>query len=96
MDRRERAGAIKDRKLGGVASIGFDAVTGATRDQRWRDDVTGNAVTRENALQLKPTRAGFVAALGGGAGAPQTADEAKNRRDVGAERVQRRRALTGK
>src|SRR3989442_1435295 len=39
----ERAGAVEDGELACIATVGFDAIARAARDQRWGDDVTGNA-----------------------------------------------------
>ena len=62
---RERAGAIQDGELAGIAAIGFDAIAGPPGNERGRDDVTRDAVRGERALELEATRAGFVAALHG-------------------------------
>ena len=87
VDGGERTRAVEDGELGGIAAIGFDAVTGATRNQGGRDDIARHAVRGEGALQFKATGACFVAALDGCAAAPQAVDEATNRRSVGAERM---------
>ena len=52
MNRREDAGPIEDGELAGVAPIGLDAIAGATRDQRGRDDVAGHGASREEPLQV--------------------------------------------
>ena len=63
MNRGERAGAIEHRELPRVTTVGFDAVTGTARDQRRRDDVTGDVMGRQRALQLEAARPGLVATL---------------------------------
>jgi hypothetical protein len=80
---RERTGAIEHGQLGGIAAVGFDAIPGAPGNQRGGDDITGDLVGGQRPMQLEATRAGFVAALDDAA-APQTLDEAKQRRRVGA------------
>ena len=47
---RECAGAIEHRELAGIAAVGFDAITGAARNQRGRDDIACNAAGRQRAL----------------------------------------------
>ena len=69
VDRRQRAGAIEDGELARIAPIGLDPIAGPPRNQRRRDDVTGNAVCGQRALQLKPTRARLRSSTGPGRGA---------------------------
>ena len=47
---RERPGAIEHRELPGITAIGLDAIAGAPRNERGRDDVARNAAGREGAL----------------------------------------------
>jgi hypothetical protein len=94
VNRGERAGAIQDRELAGIAAIRFDPITGATRDQGGGDDVTRNLMRGEGALQLETTGASLVATLH----RPLTPDalhEPENRRTVGREGMQCWRAVTG-
>ena len=46
VNRGERAGAIEHGELAGIAAVGFDAIAGPSRNQGWRDDVTGNRRAR--------------------------------------------------
>ena len=92
VDGGECAGAIEDRELPGVAAIRLDAIAGAPRDQRRGDDVTGDRMRREGALQLEAARPGFVA-TGDGALSFHALDETLNRRNVRRQRMQRRRPV---
>lgn len=46
----QRAGPIEDGQLARVATIGLNAVAGASGNERWRDDLAGNVVGAERAL----------------------------------------------
>src|SRR5579864_5605634 len=61
MDRRERAGAIEDGEVVGVAAIRLNAITRPTRDQRGGDDVAGHVMGRQPPVQGKTARARLVA-----------------------------------
>ena len=77
VNRGQRAGAIEDRELAGIAAIGLDAIAGPPRNQRRRDDVTRDAVRGQRPLQLEAAGPGLVAALHrrpGAAAARRTAE----------------------
>ncbi|HET9192720.1 MAG TPA: hypothetical protein VFO21_07560 [Vicinamibacterales bacterium] len=91
----QRAGAVQHGKLAGISPIRFDAVTGAARDERRRDDVARNVCGGHRALQLEAARTGLVTA----ADAPdlplQPCHEPEDRRTIRRQRMQGRRALSG-
>ena len=77
----ERAGAIEDGELAGIAAVGFDAIAGATGNQATGAMTShGMLVRGQGSLQLEATRPGFVAALDR-TRASQALDEAEDRRD---------------
>src|SRR5688572_4478995 len=76
----ERASAVQHGELAGIASIRLDAIAWAPRDQRRRDDVTGNLVTGQRPLELEAAWTCFVAALN--RRGPQPLHESQNRRTV--------------
>ena len=78
VDGRERVGAIEHRELTGITAIRFDAIAGTPRNQRGRDDITGDAVDRERTVELEAAGAGLITALHRSLTA-EPLDEAKNR-----------------
>ena len=58
--RGQRAGAQPQDEVAGIAPIGLDAVTGATRDQRGRGDQAALALASQVPMQPEAARPGFV------------------------------------
>src|SRR5687768_12363855 len=54
----QRARPIQDRELTGITPVGLNPVAWSARNQRRRDDVTGDASGGQGAQQLEATRAG--------------------------------------
>jgi hypothetical protein len=94
VNRGERARAIQDREVAGIAAIGLNSVAGAAWDEGRGDDVTRDLVGREGAVQFEAAGAGFVAALHRARPA-KALDKAHNRRAVRRQRMHRRYPLTG-
>ena len=57
----ERAGAVKDEQLAGVAAVGLDAPAGLAGGERGSDDVAGDTDLGQQAMGGVPARAGLVA-----------------------------------
>jgi hypothetical protein len=89
VNRRQRAGSKQDRQLSCIATIRFDAVARAARNQGWCDHITGDAVLGQGALQLEPARARFVTAPHRAGVATEPCDESENRRIIRRQRVKR-------
>src|SRR5437660_8883142 len=93
VNRRERAGAIEDGELPGIAAVGFDAIAGPAGNQGGCDNLTRNVMRGERPLELEATGPGFVTALH--LSRPSKAlDEAQDDRDVRRQRVKRWRPLS--
>ncbi len=54
MNAPQDAGAIEDRELCGIATVGFDPVAGAARNQRGGDAIAWHTVGLGRPLDLKP------------------------------------------
>ena len=87
------AGPIQHGEVPGIASIGLDAITGTSWDERRRDDVAGNLARLECPSQLEAARPCFVA-TGHSALPAQPVDDAEDRRTVRRQRVQRRSPMS--
>jgi hypothetical protein len=92
VNRGQRARAIEHGELPGIATISLDAIARTPGNERGRDDVTPDVVRRQRTLQLEATRARFVTAADGSLAA-EAFDEPEDRRTIGCQRMQRRRAL---
>jgi hypothetical protein len=92
VDGRQRAGAIEHGELTRIAAVGFHTVAGPAGNERRRNDVTRNVVSRQGPVQREPTRAGFVAALDRPVSLEKL-EEAENRWDIGRQAVQGRRPV---
>jgi hypothetical protein len=88
----ECAGAIEDGQMAGVATIGFDAVSGPSRNERRGNDVARHLPRDEKSLQLKAARPRLIAAPHRLVGR-QTRDEPPNGREIRRERLDRGRPL---
>lgn len=62
MDRGERAGPGKHRQLGGIATIGLDAIAGPAGNQAGGDNLTRDPAGLQIPIEFEATRAGFVTA----------------------------------
>jgi hypothetical protein len=98
LDEAQRAGAVQTHKLLSVTTVGFDAITGADRDQRRSDDVACDTQAREQPQQLKAAGAGLVAdrqAIGPAEALDEAADRALGRLDALHLRLAARRRQNG-
>ena len=62
VDRGQRLGAIKHRELARISPVRFDPVARPSGDQSRGNDVAGNALRRQRAVQLEAARPGLVTA----------------------------------
>jgi hypothetical protein len=79
----------------GVATVLFNAMACSAWDEPRRNDVARHVACRQESLELKPARAGFVAAANRTA-ASNASDKPTDRGEIGRQGMERRGPLVGR
>jgi hypothetical protein len=59
-DEAQLTGPVETHELGGVATVGLDAITGANGNQRRGDHIAPHTDPRQQPQQVKPARPGLI------------------------------------